>query len=430
LLIIVGLALAHLLIQPANTPDPPATADNHRPKAIPLVTARSLPIAVLPLVSHGDATDSEYFADGLTEDIISALGRFSELSVRSRGAVLPYKGKTPSPAQVGRELGVRYVLEGSIRRNGDRIRVSVQLADIEHAASVLWSEHFDASLQDIFAVQDEITRRIAGSLAVRLGGLELARMATKPPSRLEAYDFVLRGRDFLARTTRTANAQARALFERAISLDPHYVPALVGLGLVDVNAVRFGWTADPDEALERAERLGRKALAIDEATPSAHALLGRIHIRRGDLERALDAMRRALALNPSDADSYAGLGNALLLLGDVDGAIAAIETAAQLHPQMPVTDHFRLSMAYILAERSAEAIRTLEHALERNDGNVFLAAMLAAAYAAAGRQEDAARQSLAVRRLSPLFASDEIGSLFRNPAHREKIRAALRKAGL
>lgn len=398
------------------------------------VTASDTPaqrqsVAVLPLVSLAGADPDNYFVDGLTEDIISALGRFPEISVRSRSTVLAYKGKTPRPDEIGRDLGVRYVVEGSVRRSTERIRVSVQLTDTSRGV-LLWSQQYDAQPKEIFAIQDDMTRRIAGALAVRLSHLELARAASKPPSSLEAYDFVLRGRDALSRVTRTSNSQARSMFENALAIDPNYVSAIVGLGLVDLNAVRYGWTADPVEALQRAERLGRKAIAIDESSAGAHALLGRVYIRRGDLDRALDEMKRALALNPSDPDSYAGLGNTLLLLGDVDGAIKAIGTAVEYQPDISPTNYYRLGMAYILAGRNTDAIRTLERALVRNENNVFIHAMLAAAYAEAEREEEAARRAQTVRELSPVFASADIGSLFRNPEHRERIVSALRKAGL
>ena len=220
------------------------------------------------------------------------------------------------------------------------------------------------------------------------------------------------------------------MLENAIALDPDYVPALVGLGLVDLNAVRYGWTADPVEALNRAERLGHKAIEIDPSSAGAHALLGRIYIRRGDLDRALDQMRRALALNPSDADSYAGLGNALLVVGDIEAAIGAIETAILLQPNLSVTNYFRLGMAYLIAGRNTEAVSTLEGALLRGENNPYVNALLAAAYAEAGRQEDARKQAETARQLAPFFASDQLGSLFRNPGHRERIVSALAKAGL
>lgn len=427
-LIALAALVGRQLIDNSRAPGS-TVADVNRTNARSETAAQRQSIAVLPLVSLADPPRDDYFADGLTEDIISALGRFPEISVRSRNAVFPYKGKTARPDEVGRDLDVRYVLDGSVRRSAERVRVSIQLTDSSRGV-LLWSQQYDTEPKDIFAVQDDITRRIAGTLAVRLSDLELTRAASKPPSSLEAYDLVLRGRDLLARATRTANSQARSMFESAIALDPNYVPAIVGLGLVDLNAVRYGWTADPFEALQRAERLGHKAIAIDEPSPRAHALLGGVYIRRGDLDRALNEMKRAAALNPSDPDSYAGLGNALLLLGDVDGAIRAIETAVQFHPEISANDYFRLGMAYILAGRNTDAIRTLERALVRNENNVFINAMLAAAYAETERQEDAARRANVVRQLSPVFATADIGSLFRNPDHREKIVAALRKAGL
>jgi adenylate cyclase len=173
------------------------------------------------VAADGPGSSSDYFGDGLTEDIISALGRFRDLSVISRGGVFAYKGKSPTPAEVGRDLKVRYLVEGSVRRAPDHIRVVASLTDAAHGA-VLWSEKYDVDQKDIFSVQDQITRRIGGALAVRVTSLELARSAAnaKPPSSLEAYDLVLRGRDLWSRNTRSDNAEARRLFERAIALDP------------------------------------------------------------------------------------------------------------------------------------------------------------------------------------------------------------------
>src|SRR5205085_4730661 len=219
------------LREPAAAPQPVAAVVSS-PAPIPAARAS---IAVLPFTQLGGESSGDYFADGLTEDIIAALGRFRDLSVIARAAVFAYKGKTPSPAEVGRDLKVGYVVDGSIRRSAERLRVSVGLTDTGRSA-VLWSEKYDVEPKDIFAVQDQITRRISGALALRVTSLELARSAAKPPNNLEAYDLVLRGRDLLSRLTRSANAQARALFERAIALDPYYAPAYVGLGQVDMRA--------------------------------------------------------------------------------------------------------------------------------------------------------------------------------------------------
>ncbi len=386
-------------------------------------------IAVLPLASLAEGGKEDYFADGLTEDVISALGRFPEIVVRSRNAVFAYKGKTPRPDEVGRALDVRYIVEGSIRRSPEHIRISINLTAAADGTQ-LWSENYDVAPMDIFSVQDDITRRIAGTLVSRLTNLELAKVATKPPSSLEAYDLVLRGRDLAARVNRTANSQARALFKRAIELDPGYSPAYIGLGRVELNGVLQGWTADPQGALQRVETLGQKAIGIDPTSAGAHALLGNAYLVFGDYDRALDEMRRAVKLNNSDPEAYAGLATASLWSGDVDAAVKDYETASKLGLNFTVNQSFILGTAYLLADHSADAIRTLERSLARNKTDPYSNAILAAAYAAAGRQADAARQAATVRQIDPRFDSAEFGSLLRKPELRAKLTAALNKAGL
>jgi tetratricopeptide (TPR) repeat protein len=316
-----------------------------------------------------------------------------------------------------------------VRRSPERIRISIRLTDAARGA-LLWSENYDIAPKDIFSVQDDITRRIAGMLASRLTNLELAKAATKPPNSLETFDLVLRGRDLLNRVNRTANSEARMLFTRAIELDPSYAPAYIGLGRVELNAVMQGWTADPEGALQRAESLGQKAITIDSANAGGHALLGSTYIRYADYDRALDEMRRAVELNNSDAVAYAGLATALLWSGDVDGAVKAFETAGKLGLSFTVNDTFILGVAYLLADRSADAIRTLERSLERNKTDPYTNAILAAAYAQAGRQADAERQTKMVRTIDPRFDSADFGSLLRKPELRTKLAAALNKAGL
>jgi class 3 adenylate cyclase/TolB-like protein/Flp pilus assembly protein TadD len=416
---IVGAASAWWVIGgPATKPPAASTA--------PAMARAS--IAVLPFASLGDPDGSDYFSDGLTEDIISALGRFRDISVISRGGVFAYKGKSPTPAEVGRDLKVRYVVEGSVRRAGERIRVSVGLTDTSHS-ELLWSEKYDAEPKDIFAVQDQITRRISGALAVRVTSLELARSAAKPPDNLQAYDLVLRGRNLLSRVTRSNNAEARGMFERAIELDPNYAPAYIGLGYVNDRAVTEGWTDEPSETLERAESLARKAVGLDDLSPAAHALLGKVLVHFGDYDTALDELKRAIDLNGSDAEAYSGLLSVLLWRGDTSGAITAGETLAQFEPELSVSDGFYLATAYVLADRSADAIRLLEPSVSRNRTNPEISIMLAAAYAEAGREADAARQADIIRQRFP-GKRDQFGALLRDPSQREKLAQALKKAGL
>jgi adenylate cyclase len=407
----------------------PQALHSAEPIAPAAIGAARASIAVLPLEALGAEGGSDYFADGLTEDIISALGRFRDLSVMSLGAVFAYKGKHPPPAEVGRDLKVRYVVEGFIRRGPERIRVSVSLTDTNRSA-VLWSEKYEAEPKDIFAVQDQITRRITGALALRLTSLELARSAAKPPNNLEAYDLVLRGRDLLSRSTRSANAQARDLFERAIALDPNYPPAYVGLGQVDMRASNLGWTQDPVEARERAEKLAQKAVTLDDLSSSAHALLGDVAVNFGDYDRALEELKRAIDLNGSDAESYHHLVTVLLYRGDIAGAIAAGELLAQFQPELPDGTALDLGMAYVLADRGADAVHILERDVDRTPGGLYANVMLAAAYAAVGRHQEAEQQARGVRQRFPTFSRDRFGSALRDPSLRTKLDGALKNAGL
>jgi class 3 adenylate cyclase/TolB-like protein/Tfp pilus assembly protein PilF len=386
-------------------------------------------VAVLPLEALGAEGGSDYFADGLTEDIVAALGRFRDLSVMSLGAVFAYKGKHPAPAEVGHALKVRYVVEGFVRRAPERLRVSLSLIDTSRNA-VLWSEKYEAEPKDIFAVQDDITRRVTGALALRVTSLELARSSAKPPSNLEAYDLVLHGRALLLRATRSANAQARDLFERAIALDPNYAPAYVGLGHVNLLASNAGWTEDPVEARERAEKLAQKAIALDDLNSSAHALLGEVAVHFGDYDLALDELKRAIDLNGSDAQSYDGLVAVLLYRGDPAGAIAAGETLTQFQPELSDHTALNLGMAYVLADRGSDAIRILEPVVGHTPRDLYASIMLAVAYAAVGRQQQADELAKTVRQRFPTFSRDGFGSVLRDPSLRAKLDHALESAGL
>jgi adenylate cyclase len=430
----IGAAAALLLIaaagatwwvtrEPVGAPQPAAATDS-APAPVPAARAA---IAVLPFTPL--AGDSDYLADGLTEDIIAALGRFRELSVIARAAVFAYKGKSPTPAEVGRDLKVRYVVEGSVRRSPERVHVSVSLTDTSRSA-VLWSDKYEAEPKDIFAVQDQITRRISGALAVRVTALELQRSAAKPPDNLEAYDLVLQGRAFANRFTRSGNAQARQFFERAIERDANYAAAYVGLGLVELRATLLGWSQNPVKALEQAERLGKQAIGLDPLDPGAHALLGRVAVSFGEYDRAFDELKRAIDLNGSDAESYGGLLNVLLFRGDVEDAIAAGETLMQFQPDLPQAAAFHLGLAYILADRGNEAVRVLEAALDRNPDYLQVKVALAGAYAQIGRDGDAERQSAEITQRFPTFSSAEFGSLLRKPDQRAKLTALLSRAKL
>lgn len=387
-----------------------------------------LSIAVLPLGTI-DSGGDEYLADGLTEDIIGALSRFPELAVLAPRTVAAYKGRAPGREEIARDLKVRYFAEGSVRQSGGKLRLSIRLADAQ-SGTLVWSDQYDTDADQLIVVRDDIVRNVTGSLAVRVTNSEQARLMARPPASLEAYDLVLRGRHLLSRLTRTATSNARIAFERAVELDPNYAPAYVGLGRADLVAVHLGWTPDPAGTLRRAEARARKAVAIDEFNPAAQVLLGRIHARLGEYDRAVETLRHALKLNPSDPETYAGLGDALLWSGEIDEARQMLEIATRLDPRLPSQELFHLGAAYFLLAQYDRAAQVFERAVAREDGNPFMHAMLAAIYAKAGRHEAAMREVAEVRRQNPLFDLDTFGTLFRNPAHRDKIVAALQQAGM
>ena len=386
-------------------------------------------VAVLPFLTLSAKPNDDYFGDGLTEDIISALGQFSELTVLARNAVFPYKGKQLRFEDLGRELGARYLVEGSVRRSPDRLRISVQLAGASNG-TLLWSRQYDEEPKDIFSIEDNITRRIAGALAVKLTRLEQARSAAKPPSNLEAYDLVLRGRALMARHTRSANVETRSLFQRAIDIDPSYAAAYVGLGNAYQLSIIRGWTDQPAEALNRIQNLATTAIGLDASDPSAHALLGQVWLLSRRYDQAIDELKLALDLNPSNAETYAWLGRALLFTGALDDAIKASETALRLDPNLDAHRVWDLGTAYFLAGRTADSMRLMAQTVAREPGFVFGYVTLAAASSEAGKSDDAARAAAAVRKLDPFFDAGRFGSLFRIPEHQAKISSALRKAGL
>ena len=381
--------------------DKPVVRGAGSPGSTAEVAASHPSIVVMPLANLSGDPAQDYFADGLTEDIISALGRFPDITVISRSAAFAYKGKSARPDEIGRELNVAYLVDGSVRKTGDRARVSVELLETARA-TVLWTEQYDREIKDLFTIQDEIARQIAGALSVRLTTLQLARSASKPPSNLEAYDLVLRGRDLLRRDSRVAQSQARRLFERAIELDQGYAPAYAGLGRLDVQAVEGGWRSDPDAALTQAEANGRKALSNDENV-GAHILLGRIYIFRGDYDRALDELRRAVELNPSDPEAQSGLADALLWSGDAKAAIETMLEVARVQPILTDDEYVDLGIAYLIADRTDDAIATLGRAIQRYEQDAILHALLAGAYATAGRKADAANEAEIVKRMLPAF---------------------------
>ena len=388
-------------------------------------------IAVLPFVDQASDAKREYFSDGITEDIVNALGRFSALRVISNNAMRAYKGRQLAAGEVGRELGVRYVVQGSVRQADERVRVAVELSDAEKGTQ-LWSERYDGAGGEIFAIQDRIAKDIAGALAVKLTRLEQQRTAAKPAGSMEAYDLVLRARSAVNVGTQASNRQARELLAKAIEIAPDYAEAYAALAEAESIRSLIGWREDPEEGMRRAAELASRAIALDDpgANARAHAVMGRVHEFFGRYDEALAEADRAIATNPSDSVAHGIRSEVLLFLGRLDESIAAGETALRFDPRIGSDVGFVLALAYLCAQRPRDALRTTDAFLARYPDNAFSHAVRAAALAELGDMEQAKAAAADVRRVSPFFQVDVFGTRFVQPELRARAQASLRRAGL
>jgi adenylate cyclase len=387
-------------------------------------------VAVLPFKNLSGDAGQDFFSDGITEDVITALGRFSNLLVIAKSASFPFKGRNLTPSEIGRLLDARYLLEGSIRRAGDRLRVNAELTEAVTGVHV-WSETYDAEVKDVFAVQDDIARRVVGAAAVKLTRFERERVVTKPTQSLAAYEFVLRGREFLSHATREQNDEAREMFQRAIDLDPSYAAAYAALGGSHFEAVVSGWTEFRQDELAEAETLAQKALALDPTTTSAYRLLMIINLYKRRYDLGLAQIDRALEINPSDVDNYQARGNLLIWAGRAAEGLPWLESALRLDRGHILTTQ-SLCWAYYFLGRYSEAVAAGDRALARSPGRtgqLFLHPFLAAAYAQLGRNQDAEGERVIVMRVWPLFNAERFAGQYGTQEARDHLRDGLKKAG-
>jgi len=393
-------------------------------------------IAVLPFANLGGDPGQDYFSDGITEDIITDLSRFSELFVIARNSSFQYKGRSPDIRQVGRELGVRYVLEGSIRRAGDRIRISAQLIYAVTGAH-RWGERYDRELKDVFAVQDEVSRTIVAILVAHVNKAEAERTRLKPPATWQAHDFFMRASDILSVRWPSFNvadlSEVRRLLERSIALDPHYARAYAALSSTHLIA----WMRPLDEdfliptALERARRLARRAVELDPNLPIAHAHLGMVLTFQGQHEQSVAEFEKAMALNPNFKDWRFGI--ALNRAGEPARAAQVIETHMRHDPFYSPSAPGVLGLARYLLREYAQALPPLRDCVSRapdvREGHVWLAANLAQL----GRLDEARAEAAEVLRTDPKFTIDGTSRrlfLYKRSEDAEHIFDGLRRAGL
>jgi adenylate cyclase len=326
LVVIALLIWNHYLRRP---PVEPASVDR---MAFPLPEKPS--IAVLPFVNMSEDHKQEYFSDGLTEEIITALSKVPKLFVIARNSTFAYKGKYAKVQQVAEELGVRYVLEGSVRKSEDKVRVTAQLIDAVKGHH-LWAEKYDRDLKDIFALQDEITKQILTAIELKLTEGEHARLWIKKPKSLEAYLKYLQAREYSLRYNKDDNILARQLGEEAIVLDPEYAAAYRVVAGTHLYDARFGWSDSPARSMERVIELVQKALSIDDSLPAAHCLLGAVYLMKRDFEKALAEAELEIALKPNSPGVFVGLGAILACVGRTEEAVQWVEKAIRLNPLPP-----------------------------------------------------------------------------------------------
>ena len=386
-------------------------------------------IAVLPFKNLSGNPEQEYFSDGITNDIITDLSKFSELSVIASNTVFTYKDKSVKVKDVSRDLGVRYVLEGSVQKVADKVRINAQLIDAS-TNHHLWAERYDRDLIDLFKLQDELVQTIVTKMAIRIDETERARTMRKDTDNLQAYDYLLRGWEYFYQNTREGNKDARLMFQRAIEIDSRYSSAYAALAWSYLNDFYYGWTMFPDKSLQRTHDFAKKALSMEESNALAHSALGSIYLRRRQYDLAMSELQRAIELNPNDTHSQRQLGSVMLYSGRMDEAIYWIESALRLNPNLSLGAFMLLGQAYYLNGRYEDAITILKKGLAKNQDFMGHDIMLAAAYAQAGYAEEAKRSAAKVLRLDPFFELDSYGTVFRNSEDRAQIVQGLRKAGL
>jgi adenylate cyclase len=387
-------------------------------------------IAVLPFTNMSGDADQEYFADGIAEDLITALSKVRWFFVISRNSSFTYKGKAVDLKLVGRELGVRYVLEGSVRKAGNRVRVTAQLIDAISGHHV-WSERFDRDLVDIFSVQDEITERVAGAIEPEVLKIESGRVAARGAINLSAWDLVRQGTWHFHQVTPAGHARARELFREAIKLDAKLPDSHVWLARVSAGIVAFGWSNHPQEDLREGLQAAHLAIRLDEKDAYSHYALAIMSVFSDALEQAVRAAQEAVEINPSFAIGYFALGLSQLFSGNARDAIDSIERGLRLNPYDPQNFVWlqMLALAYYFVDQKEKALQTANRASKIRPNWLPTLETLAICYAALDRMEEAGDCARQMRELER--PKGDLFALLKthNPQWTEIMATMLRKAG-
>jgi len=423
-IVLVAVALSVWQFYIRHPTEEPASVEK---MAFPLPDKPS--IAVLAFDNLSGDPEQEYFSDGLTEEIITAFSKVPGIFVIARNSTFTYKGKPVKVQQVAKELGVRYVLEGSVRKDKDKVRITAQLIDAL-TGHHLWAERYDRNLKDIFVVQDEITMKILNALEVRLTDGEQALLWKKGTNNLHAYLKLLQGYHYYNNLNPENNLKARQISEDVISQEPNYATAYRLLGLTHINDVWLGTTKSPKESFRKAAELAKKSLSIDASQGPAYSILGHISILKRDWEKGIALLYRSVELEPNRADSLNALGLGLSFAGRPEEAIPICKKAMRLNPIAPAPYFNSMAIAYRMVGQYDKAIEYLEEGTQRYPNYIFSHLNLSACYILVGQEQEAYTEAKEVLRLKPKFSVDRFAKTLQLKNQEEKNRfiGALRKA--
>jgi adenylate cyclase len=388
-------------------------------------------IAVMPFLNMTGDPNQELFCDGVSESVITALSKVPQLFVISRDSTFSYKGKAVKTKQVSEDLGVQYVLEGSVQKAGDRVRVTAQLIDTLNGHH-LWADHYDREFKDLFAILDDITKHIVTALNIKLTHGESARIHSRGTKNLDAYLKAQEAVWYAVHSTRTGLDRARQLAEEAVALDPNFPFAYQALGTVHMHDALAGFSKNPRESLEVSNKMLQKAIELDGSsnTATARALLGWNLAMLGRHDEAMAAVERAYELAPNSVLYL--YGTILAFSGRAEEALPLLKEALRLNPRPPNSYLRSLIVAHRLSGRSEEAIAYAKMAVQREPNDVISQASLTFLYSLGGREEEARAAAKEVMRINPRFSVERFTRTmpYRDPAERERLAQALKKAGL
>jgi len=390
-------------------------------------------IAVLPFDNLSDDPEQEYFADGIAEDLITRLSAWRDFPVIARNSSFTYKGKPVNVKQVSRELGVRYVVEGSVRKVGDRVRITAQLIDATTGAHV-WAETYDREFQDVFSIQDEITEAIKVAAFPALLQSEAQRAVSKGHENLDAWDYRIRGLSHLWKETREDNSKARAHFEKAAEIEPGDAATYAYLAATHGQAIVGQWSESPEKSVAAVEQAARRSMALDNAEPMSHFAMGAAFFFRGQQAQAIASFRRAVQLAPGSVTALGNLGWFFALTGQPEEALTYLERVMRLSPRDPLMHRYLAATgwAHFAAGRHQEAIEWLERCRESKPDYNLAHRGLAASYAIVGRLEEARAALEEELRLEPDISIEKIRFELSamDPDFLDRYCDALRKAGM